>query len=139
MLARIAALVRRTQRLDERERLEFGALCIDLKNRIILRDGARVALTPKTYNLAVFLLTNSGQLLSRAYLLERIWGSNKSAATRTLDTHISRLRTVLGLTPDNGWQLQSVYQYGYRLDRADGATSSRSAAISAMNGQSCAT
>lgn len=138
LLARIEALARRAQRLDERaERLEFGALCIDLKNRMIMRDGARVTLTPKTYNLAVFLLTNSGQLLSRAYLLERIWGSNKSAATRTLDTHISRLRTVLGLTPDKGWQLQSVYQHGYRLDRTEGASSSRATATSAMNAEFC--
>jgi len=125
LLARLEALVRRTKRTQTPtdDLMEFGNLSVDLRNRLILRDGARVTLTPKTYNLAVFLLSNSGQLLSRAYLLEHIWGHDKSASTRTLDTHISRLRTVLGLTPESGWQLQSVYQHGYRLDRIDTAPS----------------
>jgi len=123
LLARLEALVRRTKHVQAPvdELLEFGNLSVDLKNRLVMRDGARVTLTPKTYNLAVFLLTNSGQLLSRAHLLEQIWGHEKSATTRTLDTHISRLRTVLGLTPQFGWQLQSVYQHGYRLDRIETA------------------
>lgn len=118
LLARVDALSRRTQHLPlaTDDVLAFGNLSVDLKNRVILRDGERVTLTPKTYNLAVFLLTNSGQLLTRAYLLEQIWGREAAASTRTLDTHISRLRTVLGLTPAFGWQLQSVYQHGYRLD-----------------------
>lgn len=121
LLARVEALTRRAkfQPAPTDDLLEFANLSVDLKNRLVLRDGERVTLTPKTYNLAVFLLTNSGQLLSRGYLLEQIWGHEKSAGTRTLDTHISRLRTVLGLTPEFGWQLQSVYQHGYRLDRIE--------------------
>ena len=121
LLARLEALTRRVKHVQPvmENLLDFGNLSIDLKNRLILRDGARVALTPKTYNLAVFLLSNSGQLLSRGYLLEHVWGHDKSASTRTLDTHISRLRTVLGLTPEYGWHLQSVYQHGYRLDRIE--------------------
>jgi DNA-binding response OmpR family regulator len=121
LLARLEALARRAKirQPEADEVLRFGNLTVDLKNRLILRDGERVMLTPKTYNLAVFLLRNSGKLLPRRYLLEQIWGQDKSATTRTLDTHISRLRTVLGLTPEHGWQLQSVYQHGYRLDVAD--------------------
>lgn len=121
LLARLDALSRRvtTAQAPLDEVLEFGNLSVDTRNRLITRDGARVTLTPKTYNLAVFLLSNAGKLLSRAYLLEHIWGRDKNASTRTLDTHVSRLRTVLGLTPDNGWQLQSVYQHGYRLDRLE--------------------
>jgi DNA-binding response OmpR family regulator len=124
LLARIEALARRAKihQPEANEVLRFGNLSVDLKNRLILRDGERVMLTPKTYNLAVFLLRNSGKLLPRPYLLEQIWGQDKSATTRTLDTHISRLRTVLGLTPEHGWLLQSVYQHGYRLDVADAAT-----------------
>lgn len=123
LLARLEALTRRTKfhSVPADDFLEFANLSVDLKNRLVLRDGERVTLTPKTYNLAVFLLSNSGQLLSRAHLLEQIWGHEKSGTTRTLDTHISRLRTVLGLTPEFGWQLQSVYQHGYRLDRIDTA------------------
>ncbi|MBM3344133.1 MAG: response regulator transcription factor [Betaproteobacteria bacterium] len=121
LLARLEALLRRTRHAAKPagELLEFGNLQVDFRNRLILRDGTRMMLTPKTYNLAVFLLSNSGQLLSRSYLLEQIWGHEKNATTRTLDTHVSRLRTLLGLTPEFGWQLQSVYQHGYRLDRLE--------------------
>ncbi len=119
-LARVEALGRRIPRLSKRpEVLSFGDLSVDLKNRVILRNGQRVSLTPKSYDLAVFLFSNLGQLLSRGYLMERIWGRGSGTSTRTLDTHISRLRTDLGLMPENGWVLQSVYQHGYRLEQTD--------------------
>ncbi len=116
-LARVEALHRRTAHaLHPSDGLNFGSLRVDMTNRVILRDGTRVALTPKSYDLAVLLLSNRGQLLTRGYLMEGIWGYN-AATTRTLDTHISRLRSDLGLTPENGWQLQAVYQHGYRLEQ----------------------
>jgi len=134
-LARIEARGRRMWRLSKRpEMFRFGDLSVDLENRVILRDGQRVALTPKSYDLAVFLFSNLGQLLSRSYLMERIWGRGSGTSTRTLDTHISRLRTVLGLTPEFGWQLQSVYQHGYRLDRLDaGAANTHGAAAKPLS------
>ena len=118
-LARVNAVTRRTQGVvaPAVEHLEMAALRIDMRNRLIFRDSKRLTLTPKTYDLAVLLLTHTGQLLSRSHLLERVWGRGRTTITRTLDTHISRLRTVLGLTPENGWKLQSVYQHGYRLDQ----------------------
>ncbi len=119
-LARIEALTRRMTRATKRvEVLNFGDLSVDLQNRVILRKGQRVSLTPKSYDLAVFLFSNLGQLLSRSHLMERIWGRGSSTSTRTLDTHISRLRSDLGLTAENGWALQSVYQHGYRLEQVD--------------------
>ena len=129
LLARIDAIARRVQRNTPPadEILELGNLNVDLRNRLILRDGVRLDLTPKTYNLALVLLTNVGQLLSRSYLMERVWGASVKQSTRTLDTHISRLRSVLGLTRENGWQLQSVYQHGYRLDHEDIRLASRTA------------
>lgn len=129
-LARIETIGRRAQRNTPaaEEILELGNLNVDLKNRLISRDGVRLDLTPKTYNLALVLLTNVGQLLTRAYLMERVWGASVKESTRTLDTHISRLRSVLGLSRENGWQLQSVYQHGYRLDREDFRMSSRQTA-----------
>ena len=118
-LARLEALARRMSRAPKPLKiLSFGDLSVDLQNRMIVRKGQRVPLTPKSYDLAVFLFSNLGQLLSRAYLMERIWGRG-SGSTRTLDTHISRLRSDLGLTSENGWVLQSVYQHGYRLEQVD--------------------
>lgn len=130
LLARVEALGRRTfqARAPASDLLKLKNLSVDLTNRVILRDGMRVSLTPKTYDLAVFLLTNRGRLLLRADLLEHLWGRDKGATTRTLDTHISRLRTVLGLTPEHGWQLQSVYQHGYRLDEVEARGERRASA-----------
>lgn len=119
-LARAEALSRRLPHVAKPvETLRFGDLSVDLKNRMITRDTERIFLTPKSYDLAIFLLSNLGQLLSRAHLMERIWGRGASTSSRTLDTHISRLRTDLGLTPEKGWQLQSVYQHGYRLEQTE--------------------
>jgi two-component system, OmpR family, response regulator RegX3 len=119
--ARIEALVRRVPRAARKrpQILTFGNITIDLKNRLFLNRGERIALTPKSYDLAVVMFTSLGQLLSRGFLMERIWGRGSSTSTRTLDTHVSRLRSDLGLNPENGWNLQSVYQHGYRLEQVD--------------------
>ena len=119
LLARVTAVTRRSQLgvIPAITHLELGSLRIDTQNRLIFRDSDRLTLTPKAYDLAVLLLTHTGQLLSRTHLLEQVWGRGRNTTTRTLDTHISRLRAVLGLTPENGWKLQSVYQHGYRLDQ----------------------
>ncbi|MCU7886126.1 MAG: helix-turn-helix domain-containing protein, partial [Candidatus Thiodiazotropha sp. (ex Lucinoma annulata)] len=53
------------------------------------------------------------------HLLESIWGFGPGLMTRTVDTHISRLRRKLGLTPENGWRLKAVYHQGYRLEQLE--------------------
>ena len=75
-----------------------------------------VALTQREYQLASLLLRHVGELYSRAYLLEMIWRVNGDISTRTVDTHVSRLRRKLGLNGSRGLRLKSVYQYGYRLE-----------------------
>jgi DNA-binding response OmpR family regulator len=74
-------------------------------------------LTEKEFNLVVFLFQNLGRLLSRGHLLEALWGLNASVPTRTLDTHISRVRKKLELHSANGFRLVPAYNYGYRLER----------------------
>lgn len=75
-----------------------------------------VNLTQREYRLAVLLLRHVGELFSRAYLLEMVWGINGDISTRTVDTHISRLRRKLELDGRRGLRLKSVYQHGYRLE-----------------------
>jgi len=119
LLARVEALARRArpaQRADE-EALEYGRLRVDLSARQVTLDGAEVAMTQKDFELAVFLLRNLGRLLSRGYILEAVWGQSAEINTRTVDTHVSRIRGKLQLTPENGWRLSAVYQHGYRLER----------------------
>jgi DNA-binding response OmpR family regulator len=82
-------------------------------------------LTAKDFDLSVLFLRNVGRLLSRGHIRETVWGPNAVVTSRTLDTHVSRIRNKLGLTPDNGWRLAAVYRYGYRLEQLDAAASQR--------------
>jgi len=119
LLARIDALARRArpgQRADE-GLLAYGRLSVDCRNRQVKLDGEEVAMTQKDYELALFLLRNIGRLLSRGHILEAVWGQSAEINTRTVDTHVSRIRGKLQLTPENGWRLTAVYQHGYRLER----------------------
>lgn len=125
LLARIDALGRRTRtstgpRVDESV-LEYGRLSIDCGSRQVKLDGEVVAMTQKDYELALFLLRNIGRLLSRGHILEAVWGQSAEINTRTVDTHVSRIRGKLQLTPENGWRLLAVYQHGYRLEQVAAA------------------
>jgi DNA-binding response OmpR family regulator len=120
MLARITALSRRAGSHDEADNnLSVGEFQIDLGGHAISRGNEAVELTQKEFDLAVFLFRNTGRLLSRKHLMESVWGQRADLNTRTVDTHISRLRNKLSLTAENGWRLSSVYQHGYRLERTD--------------------
>lgn len=117
MLARINAIHRRNHPPEKDETiLNIPPYVIDLKKRNIVCNGNEINLTQKEYELALFILRNAGRVLSRGYLLERVWGKNPDINTRTVDTHVSRLRKKLAFTKENGWKLTSVYQHGYRLE-----------------------
>jgi DNA-binding winged helix-turn-helix (wHTH) protein len=62
------------------------------------------------------LFSRMGELLSRKYLQESVWGGQVDVVSRTLDTHVSRLRVKLDLRPESGYRLSSVYSLGYRLE-----------------------
>ncbi len=83
-------------------------------NTITYNDNV-VKLTAKEYQLANHFFSNQDRLISRDYLLETIWTKSSSITTRTVDTHISRLRKKLALNGSTGWKLASVYHKGYRL------------------------
>jgi two-component system, OmpR family, response regulator RegX3 len=118
LLARLEAATRRASggHLDP-QTFEIAPFHVDSAMRIILREKLPLMLTAKDFDLAALLLRNVGRLLSRRYLLETIWGANTLPFSRSLDTHVSRVRNKLGLTPEQGWRLVAVYGYGYRLDQ----------------------
>ncbi len=117
LLARVAALNRRVQAgRDEKEVMEFPPFRVDMVTRSITNAGKPVELTQKEFELAVFLFRNVGRMLSRAHLLEAVWGHGAEITTRTVDTHVSRVRTKLGLVPEHGWRLSAIYHFGYRLE-----------------------
>jgi DNA-binding response OmpR family regulator len=114
--ARIEAAARRTAVKETRDTAEFGPFVINYSARSISRDGEAITLTAKEYDLAVLLFENIDRPLSRSYLFSRIWGGNIDVETRTIDMHISRLRSKLGLTPESGLVIRTVFGFGYRMD-----------------------
>jgi DNA-binding response OmpR family regulator len=117
MLARIAALMRRSQKYEDAQSVvEFEPYKFDRKTRVVTRGEQVVPLTQKEFDLALFLFRNAGRLLSRGHMLEQVWGRNPDMNTRTVDTHVSRLRNKLGISAEVGWRLSSIYQHGYRLE-----------------------
>jgi two-component system response regulator RegX3 len=120
MLARIGALSRRTQTShQDKPVIEVGDLKVDNVLRQIFRDGEVIDLTGKEFDLALFLLRNVGRILSRGYILESVWGRSPDLNTRTVDTHISRIRKKLDLNAEHGWRLTAIYQHGYRLEHLE--------------------
>ncbi|WP_273209181.1 response regulator transcription factor [Marinobacter subterrani] len=116
LVARINALARRTNPDSEKELLRYGPFEINTQQRTIALHGKELTLTDKDFDLTLFLFQNQGRLLTREMLLERVWGLARDINTRTVDTHMSRLRRRLGLNPENGFRIKTIYQRGYRLE-----------------------
>ena len=120
LVARVNALLRRAYPAMAQNTLNFGRYRFDQDARTIAIDGAPVTLKNREYDLALYLFQNMGRLLSRDHLRETIWGHNEDVLSRSLDTHISRLRTQLDLRPDNGFILHAIYGVGYRFEAVPG-------------------
>ena len=119
-MARLGALLRRVSSgTPGDETLCCPPFEFDIHNQRVSVDDQTVTLTHKEYQLALFLFRNTGRLLSRRYILEHVWGVSPDLTTRTVDTHVSRLRNKLGIRPDRGWRLNAVYHHGYRLETAE--------------------
>lgn len=120
LLARVAALLRRMGlQGDEPSNVhDVDPYRIDVARRRIELNGRNIALTDREFDLANFLFRRRGRVISREALLEGVWNIRGSVATRTVDTHVSRLRKKLELAGEHGWRLNAVYQHGYRLEQA---------------------
>jgi DNA-binding response OmpR family regulator len=118
MLARVESISRRSQAnpVDE-DILQYPPYTLQRSARIIKLHNQVIEVTQKEFELTLFLFKNAGRVLSRGYILETVWGRSAEVNTRTVDTHVSRLRRKLSLYKENGWQLSSIYQHGYRLEK----------------------
>ncbi|MDX1800579.1 MAG: response regulator transcription factor [Marinobacter sp.] len=116
LMARINALARRINPESEKELVSYGPFTVDIQRRIITLHDEPLTLTDKDFDLTLFLFQNQGRLLTREVLLERVWGVTRDINTRTVDTHMSRLRRRMGLNPENGFRIKTIYQRGYRLE-----------------------
>jgi two-component system response regulator RegX3 len=118
LLARMEALTRRV-RAARAAPVRAGGFEFDLDRRVLQVEGRTLDLTQKEFDLAVHLFQNPGRLLSRTSLLAKVWGGSAKLDTRTVDTHVSRVRRKLGLDGACGWKLLPVYGFGYRLEQVE--------------------
>lgn len=114
--ARLGALLRRAYPPAVAGVLEFGPYRFIAETRTLEMHGQPVELKNREYDLALFFFQNMGRLLSRDHLREIIWGQSAEVISRSLDTHVSRLRTQLDLRPANGFIVTAVYGVGYRFE-----------------------
>jgi len=118
LVARLQALLRRAAAGPRpgNAPIELGVFALDCAARTATRHGQLLRLTPKEFDLAVLLFRNEGRIVSRDHIVAAVWGREISPLSRTIDTHMSRVRSKLGLHPGNGMQLVPVYTHGYRLE-----------------------
>jgi DNA-binding response OmpR family regulator len=128
LAARVALLLQRAYPgHDERQVQQFGDYRFETPANVVTHAGVTVTLTQKEFALALLLFASLGRPLSRVTLLESIWGAedDNGVPTRTIDTHISRVRSKLALKPENGYRLSTVYGYGYQLERLDASAAKK--------------
>ena len=114
--ARVDALLRRAHVTPRQDEQAFGPYRFDLRNERVSLYGTDVMLTGKEFALALLFFNSLHKPLSRRYIMARIWKSMADLSTRTLDMHVSRIRAKLKLCADNGYRLETVFGYGYRLE-----------------------
>jgi DNA-binding response OmpR family regulator len=120
LVARVEAVLRRRGVADVPPELDFPPFRFRPEQRDVLLNGAAVTLSSREYELLWFLFQRHGRIVGRETLLRQVWRIGPEVNTRTVDTHISRLRKRLGLNGDSGWRLAAIYHHGYRLQRMGG-------------------
>lgn len=115
--ARVDAVLRRTQaKPSTDQRPQFGLYEFDCQYERVTLRGEDVMLTNKEFALSYLFFSNLQKPLSRRYIMEKVWKSMAGISTRTLDMHVSRIRSKLQLCVDNGYRLETVFGFGYRLE-----------------------
>jgi two-component system phosphate regulon response regulator PhoB len=118
ILRHIASVLQRARpQVDPTRPIEFGALRVDREQQRVWVAGQEVTLTPLEFKLLVMLHDRGGQVQSRDALLSDVWGISPDVTTRTVDTHVKRLRSKLGDVAD---YVQTVRGIGYRFASSPG-------------------
>ncbi len=115
LVARVEALLRRTAETKKEAATEFDGLRIDEPGHAVYLDGRRLDLTPKEYDLFLYLFENAGVALTRERLLSAVWNYDFYGDLRTVDTHVKQLRAKLGTRAD---RIRTIRGVGYSLEVA---------------------
>lgn len=118
VVARVKAILRRVEsrsKTKDPNVINYNGLQIDLNSYTVLLRGEHVVCTPKEIEILYMLASNPGQVFTRDTLLSRIWGYDFAGETRTVDTHIKRLRAKLN-SEGLGWSIKTIYGVGYKFE-----------------------
>jgi two-component system alkaline phosphatase synthesis response regulator PhoP len=116
LLARVKAVLRRTAVVPkDQDRRSFGAVEVDLRKCRVLKSGKPIDISSKEFELLKYFIVHSGETLSRDRLLEDVWGYDNYPTTRTVDTHLVRLRQKLEPDPEQPQYFLTVHGTGYRF------------------------
>ena len=110
-MARVRALLKRS--VSVRSVVEVAGICIDLDGHTVTVDGQEISLTPREFELLLYVAQNKNIALSRQQILSAVWNFDYYGDARTVDTHIKNLRMKLG---DHGSALKTVRGRGYKLE-----------------------
>ncbi|CAN5428550.1 response regulator transcription factor [soil metagenome] len=118
LLARIKAVLRRGQEVEagEDSALEVGPVRMDVERHTVSVNGDSVSMPLKEFDLLELLLRNSGRVLTRGQLIDRVWGSDYVGDTKTLDVHVKRLRAKVEPDPGRPRYLMTVRGLGYKFE-----------------------
>jgi two-component system, OmpR family, response regulator RegX3 len=120
LIARIRAVLRRGSETDDTSIgdavLEAGPVRMDVERHVVTVNGAQITLPLKEFDLLEYLMRNSGRVLTRGQLIDRVWGADYVGDTKTLDVHVKRLLSKIESDPANPVHLVTVRGLGYKLE-----------------------
>lgn len=127
LVARVRALLRRTDALARNAQLESGTLardglCIDPMSREVTLQGRPISLTPREFDLLHFFAKSPGKVYSRMDLLNQVWGYQHDGYEHTVNTHINRLRIKIEIDPAHPRRIQTVWGRGYKFSSSSADT-----------------
>lgn len=114
MIARVKAVLKRSYSSDKESTIKAGNLVIRTEGREVYLSDSVLTLTPKEYDLLVYLINSKGKVLSREKITEQVWDYDFFGDQRTVDTHIKKLREKLG--DHSHIQIRTIWGVGYKLE-----------------------
>ncbi len=121
LLARMRAHARRNEQTGESNAVHVGNATVDLRKRVVLRDGLEHELTSREFDLLDLFLKHRGEVLSRSAILDRVWGMSHDPTTNVVDVYVRYLRSKLDSEQSEGSVIETVRGRGYRLRNGDEA------------------
>lgn len=113
LVARVEAVLRRTNQAEETELLEYGGIVVDKTAHSVTIDGKPIDLSFKEFELLTYFMENKGIALSREKILNHVWNYDYFGDARTIDTHVKKLRSKLG---EKGNYIKTIWGMGYKFE-----------------------